>query len=343
MYCKKSNIISAYYSIVEKGGIKYDDMQLDVLKLLEEFSSRFYSYNFFSKNKLGLYLHGHVGRGKSTIMNIYYENCGIIKKHRLHFNTFMQDIHEHLHKLRSTSTKSPLNEVAKSIAKEVRLFFLDEMQVHDIGDAMILYRLFSALFANRVVFLITSNYSPDNLYCDGLKRELFTPAIDLIKKKMHIMCLDGKQDYRVLKGKAPNYFFGQNADKILANTFADLTHSKKEIDTSNFFINHIKIKIKRAYEEILWFEFAELCEKAIWTAEYKKIAQSCHTIFISNIPAFNFSNQNEAKRFTVLIDELYEYKVKLFCSSVIELSNINQYSQDLKRTVSRLIEMCSMI
>ncbi|WP_339047479.1 cell division protein ZapE [Candidatus Mesenet endosymbiont of Phosphuga atrata] len=326
--------------MVEKGGIKYDNMQLDVLKLLEEFSS---NYNFFSKNKLGLYLYGHVGRGKSTIMNIYYENCGITKKHRLHFNTFMQDIHEHLHKLRSTSTKSPLNEVAKSIAKKVRLFLLDEMQVHDIGDAMILYRLFCALFTNRVIFLITSNYSPDDLYCDGLKRELFTPAIDLIKKNMHIMCLDGKQDYRILKGKAHNYFFEQGADEALAGTFADLTHNKKEIDTSNFFVNHIKIKIKRAYEEILWFEFAELCEKAIWTAEYKKIAQSCHTIFISNIPAFDFSNQNEAKRFTALIDELYEYKVKLFCSSAIGLSNINQYSQDLKMTVSRLIEMCSII
>ncbi|WP_339045779.1 cell division protein ZapE [Candidatus Mesenet endosymbiont of Agriotes lineatus] len=343
MYYKKPNIISAYYSIVEKGKIKYDDTQLDVLKLLEKLSSSFYSYNFFSKNKLGLYLYGHVGRGKSTIMNIYYENCGITKKHRLHFNTFMQEIHEHLHKLRNTSTKSPLNEVAKSIAKEVRLFFLDEMQVHDIGDAIILYRLFSALFTNRVVFLITSNYSPDDLYYNGLQRELFVPAIDLIRKNMHIVCLDGKQDYRILKGKAHDYFFGQGADEVLASTLADLTYSKKEVDISSLFINHKEIKIKRAYEGILWFEFAELCEKAIWTAEYKKIAQSFHTIFISNIPAFDFSNQNEAKRFTVLIDELYEYKVKLFCSSAIELSNINQYSQDLKRTVSRLIEMCSIV
>lgn len=336
MYYKKPDIISAYHAIVASGKIKHDDMQVDVLKQLEKLSS---SYNFFSK--IGLYLYGHVGRGKSTIMNIYYENCGIIKRRKLHFNTFMQNIYNHLHKLRNTSIKSPLNEVAKSIAKEAKLLFLDEMQVHDIGDAMILYRIFSALFANKVVFLITSNYSPDNLYYDGLQRELFIPAIDLIKKNMYVMCLDGKQDYRTLKGKAHHYFFEKNADKALADAFADLTYNKKKVNTSSLFINDIEIKIKQACEKILWFEFAELCEKAIWTAEYKKIAQSCNTIFISNIPAFDFSNQNEAKRFTVLIDELYEHKVKLFCSSAVGINSINQYSQDLKRTVSRLIEMCS--
>lgn len=341
MCYKKPSIISAYHSIVASGKIKHDNIQIDTLKLLEKLSSSFYSYNFLSKNKLGLYLYGPVGRGKSTIMNIYYENCGITKRRKLHFNTFMQNIHERFHKLRNTPIKSPLNEIAKSITKEVKLLLIDEMQVHDIGDAMILYHLFSALFANKVVLLITSNYSPDDLYYNGLQRELFIPAIDLIKKNMYVMCLDGKQDYRTLKGKIHRYFFGQNADESLANAFASLTYSKKRVDISSLFINYIEVEIKQAYEGMLWFEFAELCGKAIWTAEYKKIAQSFHTIFISNIPAFDFSNQNEAKRFTALIDELYECKVKLFCSSAIGLSSINQYSQDLKRTVSRLIEMCS--
>ncbi len=341
MFYKKPDVISAYQAIVKSGEIKYDHMQFSILELLEELSNDFYN-RIFRKVKLGLYLHGDVGRGKSTIMNIYYENCGITQKHKLHFNTFMQDIHESLHKLRNTSVKSPLNRIAKDLTKEIKLFFLDEMQVHDIGDAMILYRLFIALFANKAVFIITSNYAPDDLYHDGLQRELFTPAIDLIKKNMHVICLNGKQDYRTLKGKVHRYFTGQDKNEVLASVFANLTCSKK-VNITNLLVNNREIKVKQVCEGISWFEFTELCGKPIWTTEYKKIAQSFHTVFISNIPAFNVSNQNEARRFIVLIDELYEHKVKLFCSSFTELDCLHQYSKDLKRTVSRLIEMCSRV
>ena len=337
-----------YYSMVDSGKIVYDEQQVELLKKLVPYLSVEKLCYFLPVKKrlekVGIYIYGKVGRGKSMITDLYYNSCKIKRKKRQHFNQFMKEIHSFLHEFKSS--KDPLYKVAKMMVHNVDLLFLDEMQVYDICDAMILYRLFSVIFNQKVIIMMTSNYAPTELYQDGIQRQSFEPAISLIMNRMHIVHLSGMQDYRTVKGLVLSdaYFVGDSSYTNLSDLFFRMTdhESIKPVTLCVFGRN---IKVSKVCNGIAWFDFDELCGQPLWISDYQEIVRSFSVIFIAGIPVFNLYNQNEMRRFTILVDELYENKTKIFCSLAAEpelLYYVQEIPVDFQRTISRLIEMRSL-
>ena len=336
-----------YYSMVDSGRIVYDEQQVELLKKLVPYLSIEKLCYFLPikkrLKKVGIYIYGKVGRGKSMITDLYYNSCKIKRKKRQHFNQFMKEIHSLLHEFKLS--KDPLYKVAKIMVHNVDLLFLDEMQVYDICDAMILYRLFSVIFNQKVIVMMTSNYAPIELYQDGIQRQSFEPAISLIMNKMHVVHLSGKQDYRTVKGLTISdvYFVGDNSYADLSDLFFKMAHHKN-IESVTLCVFGRNIKVSRVCNNIAWFDFDELCGQPLWISDYQEIVRNFSVIFIAGIPVFNPYNQNEMRRFTILVDELYENKTKVFCSLAVEpelLYYMQEVPVDFQRTISRLIEMRS--
>ena len=342
-------VLNTYYSMVNDGKIIYDEQQVQLLRKLVPYLSveKICCFLPIKKKlkKIGIYIHGEVGRGKSMITDLYYDSCRIERKKRQHFNQFMKEVHTLLHEFKLSSVKDPLYKVAKVIVYNLDLLCLDEIQVYDICDAMILYRLFSIIFDQKVIVMMTSNYAPIELYQDGIQRQSFEPAISLIIDRMHVVHLSGEQDYRAVKELGVNdvYFIGDNSSAKLSELFVKMANNKK-ICSITLHVFGRDIEVRKVFNNTAWFDFYELCGKPLWVSDYQEIVRNFSIIFIAGIPVFDHYNQNEMRRFTILVDELYENRIKIFCALAVEpklLYYLQEVPIDFQRTISRLMEMRS--
>lgn len=293
----------------------------------------------------GLYLWGGVGRGKSMMMDLFVETLAVPAR-RVHFHAFMQEIHAGMHAARQDGVEDALAPVAKSVSDNLRLLALDEMQIGDITDAMIVGRLFQALFDAGVVVVTTSNRPPDDLYKNGLNRQLFLPFIDLLKDRMVIHEMNSPTDYRQnrLAGSA-TYFtpLGADARAEMQAVWDDLTD---DAPTTPLSLNIKKrtVEIPAFHNGVARASFYDLCGKPLGPADFLALAEAARVLLLDNIPQLGRSNFNEAKRFVTLIDALYEARVRLICSAAAEPEYLyleGEGSFEFERTASRLREMQS--
>ena len=291
----------------------------------------------------GVYMWGGVGRGKSFLMDSFYSVVPVVRKTRLHFHEFMRGVHRQLDDLKGV--ENPLNEVAKRIAKKYRLICFDEFHVSDIADAMILYNLLKALFDNGVTFIMTSNYAPETLYPDGLHRDRIFPAIELLKERLDILNVDAGNDYRkrALEQVAAYHTpLGAEADHALRETFARLAETADE--DPRVHIETREIRALRRAGTVIWFDFATLCGGPRSQNDYLELASRFHTVILSGVPRMSAAMSSEARRFTWLVDVLYDHKVKLIMSAEVEPDQLyteGMLANEFHRTVSRIIEMQS--
>ncbi|MCK5275557.1 MAG: AFG1 family ATPase [Alphaproteobacteria bacterium] len=300
---------------------------------------------------LGLYLYGPVGRGKSMLMDLFIAAAPLERKRRVHFHQFMIEVHEALHRWRKAQKKSgdredPIDLVADAIAEGVWLLCFDELEVRDIADAMILGRLFEALFERGVVMVCTSNTPPDDLYKGGLQRELFLPFIEVIKQKLDLLELSAQKDYRQarLEGREVWYSpLGEQATAALDRLFADLTDGVGPLPEA-LTVKSRKVKVPAAARGIARFHFDDLCRAALGPEDYLTIARHYRMVLIDGIPIMDETMRNEARRFITLIDALYENRTRLAASAEAapeDLVTGETHAREYKRTASRLAEMRS--
>jgi len=294
----------------------------------------------------GLWLHGDVGRGKSMLMDLFFDAAPASPKRRVHFHAFMQEVHAAVKAAREAHPGDPILRVARGIAEEAHLLCFDEFQVTDIADAMILGRLFEHLFAQGLVVVATSNRHPDDLYKGGLNRQLFLPFIALLKETLDILALDGPTDYRLerMAGIAVYHWpLSAAADAALDAAWAQMTGTAKGKPVS-LTVQGRTLSVPQAASGVARFPFPALCEAALGPADYLALAHTFHTIMVDRIPRMGPESRNAAKRFVTLIDAMYEAKAKLVCSAdapPAELYPAGDGSFEFQRTVSRLIEMQS--
>jgi cell division protein ZapE len=300
----------------------------------------------------GLYLWGGVGRGKSMLMDLFFDSVVIHRKRRAHFHEFMLDIHARLKVEREKEKGDPIPPVVTALADEARLLCFDEMVVNNMADAAIMSRLFAGLIEAGVTVVTTSNRHPDDLYKDGLNRQLFLPFIDLIKQELDIVTLDGPVDYRRERlGNAKTWLApnGLEATAALSEAFFRLTDyppedrahvPSMELDVGGGRMLHVP----KALKGVAVFSFKRLCAEARGAADYLAIARRFHSVIIVGVPVLGPHNRNEAARFVTLIDALYEYKVKFLASADASPDRLYQQGDgrfEFDRTISRLLEMQS--
>ena len=291
----------------------------------------------------GVYLWGGVGRGKSFLMDSFYSVVPVVRKTRVHFHEFMRGVHRQLDDLKGVA--DPLDDVARRIAKKYRLICFDEFHVSDIADAMILYNLLTALFANGVSFVMTSNYDPDLLYPDGLHRDRMLPTIALLKDRLDVMNVDAGVDYRKRALEQVDSYYtplGAASDQSLRTAYAKIAETADE--DPRIRIEEREIRALRRAGTVIWFDFATLCGGPRSQNDYLEIASRFHTVILSGIPVMSAAQSSEARRFTWLIDVFYDNKVKLLMSAAVapeELYTEGTLSNEFHRTVSRIIEMQS--
>jgi cell division protein ZapE len=292
----------------------------------------------------GVYLWGGVGRGKTWIMDLFYASLTLAAKRRTHFYRFMQEVHADLKRLKGM--QSPLEGVADKIAKKARVICFDELFVSDIADAMILAALFDALLKRGVALVFTSNVKPKDLYKNGLQRDRFVPTIALLEKHCEVIAVEGGVDYRLRQlTAAPIYLpSGDGAtQKKLEELFDDLSDDDVE-SGHDISVNHRKIKVVRESENVIWFEFAALCEGPRSPADYIAIASEYQTVIIANVPVLQDTADNAARRFISVIDEFYDRGVNVIVSAAAqpgELYKGEKLKFEFQRTASRLTEMQS--
>lgn len=300
----------------------------------------------------GLYMWGGVGRGKSMLMDLFFDTVQVRNKKRAHFHEFMLDVHARLAEVRKAEKGDPIPPVVDSLAEEARLLCFDEMVVNNMADAAIMSRLFTGLLDKRVTVVTTSNRAPDELYKDGLNRQLFLPFIDLIKDRLDVLTLDGPTDYRLDRlGDAqlwhsPN---GPEATKALSDAFFRLTdypvENRAKVPAEDIEVQGGRtLHVPKSLKGVAVFSFKRLCAEARGAPDYLAIARRFHTVIIVGIPVLGPENRNEAARFVTLIDALYEYKVKLLASADAEPAQLYPRGDgafEFERTVSRLMEMQS--
>ncbi len=289
----------------------------------------------------GVYMYGGVGRGKSFLMDCFYNAVPLRRKTRLHFHEFMREVHRELGELQGTV--NPLDELGKRMAKRFRLICFDEFHVSDITDAMILHRLLAALFENGVGFVTTSNFKPDDLYPGGLHRDRVLPAIALLNDRLEVISVDNGTDYRRRTLEALTLYHvpnGPTADAEMENAFNALVETQDEEPVLH--IESRNIWVRRKAGGVVWFDFKSLCGGPRSQNDYLEIASQFHTVFLSDIPHMPLRMASEARRFTWLIDVLYDRRVKLVVSAEVppmELYTDGPMAHEFPRTVSRLSEM----
>jgi cell division protein ZapE len=291
----------------------------------------------------GLYLWGGVGRGKSMMMDLFVAATDIAAKRRVHFHAFMQEIHHGMHEARKTGVEDAIAPVAEAVAHEARLLAFDEMQITDITDAMIVGRLFEKLLAAGVVIVTTSNRPPEGLYKNGLNRALFLPFIAMLNEKLQVVELESPNDYRQHRLHGAEVYFhpaGKARDQIAA-IWHDLTGGARG-EVLRLPVNGREVELPRFANGVGRATFWELCARPLGPADYLAIAQACRVLILEDIPQLSSANYNEAKRFVILIDALYEAKVRLICSAADEPERLyleGTGAFEFERTASRLREM----
>ena len=336
-----------YLNLIDDGQLSFDKEQAKLLEkfnhLNESLTKR--SKSWFGQKKIkGLYIRGEVGRGKTQMMDIFFETLNIQEKKRVHFHRFMKILHDDLDKI--SAQKDPLKKVAKEISKKTKVLCFDEFYVEDIGDAMLLGRFINELFENKVTLITTSNTHPDNLYRDGLHRSRFLPAIKSIKENCEIYELNSAQDYRLRTLEQLEIFIigkGDQGIKELESNFIELTNGEFQ-DRQKIKILGREIDTIKLAQGSLWVSFKEICEGPRSAKDYIEICSEFHTLFVSNVPIMKGSNDDSARRFIALVDECYERNVNLILSMETELEQIysgERLLEPFKRTISRLEEMRS--
>jgi cell division protein ZapE len=296
----------------------------------------------------GLYLWGPVGRGKSMLLDLFFEAAPMKKKRRVHFHEFMLARHAFLREARARGAGQDqlIAQAAKQVAEDARLLCFDEIQVTDIADAMILGRLFERLFEEDVVIVATSNRTPDDLYKNGLNRQLFLPFIALIKQRLNIVELAGPHDYRLRQlMAAPVYYapLGPASDEAMERAWKRLTAGAAP-QSVTLDVAGRALRVEREAAGVARFSFEELCARPLGAADYLEIAERFHTVLLEHIPRLSPAKREEAARFRTLIDALYEAKVKLVASAEAAPSDLypaGDQSFEFERTASRLMEMRS--
>jgi cell division protein ZapE len=300
----------------------------------------------------GLYIHGGVGRGKTMLMDIFFKRCPEPRKRRAHFHDFMVDVHDRItaHRvlLRESKTKQadPIPPVAEAIARDARVICFDEFAVTDIADAMIISRLFEALFAQGVVLVATSNVAPENLYRNGLNRELFLPFLELLATKVETVAFDAGHDYRADTLAATARYItplGPEADAAFDAAFSDLTRGAAP-EALVLQVMGRSLLVPASILGVAKFSFDDLCRKPLAARDYLAICRAHHTLFIANIPVLGEAERNEAKRFILLIDTLYDNQLRLVVSAAVEPEALYTAGHGIEafefaRTASRLTEM----
>jgi cell division protein ZapE len=350
-----STLNKIYHDRVRAGDIHADPAQEAVLPMLEDIRHHLETtrqkkrgilgglFHKAEETPMGLYLWGGVGRGKSFLMDLFVDNIAIDGKRRVHFHAFMQEVHAGMHKAREQGVDDALAPVAAQIAKDVRLFAFDEMQITDITDAMIVGRLFEMLMEAGVVIVTTSNRIPDELYKDGLNRQLFLPFIALLKDRMVVHELISPTDYRQnrLEGEQV-YFTPPNAEARAAVNaiWADLTGGQAKPHTIT--VKGRDVVLPAFHNGVARAGFHDLCGAMLGPGDYLAIAETVKVLILDNIPALSRSNFNEAKRFVTLIDALYEARVRLIATAAAQPEMLyieGAGSFEFERTASRLREM----
>lgn len=296
----------------------------------------------------GLYLYGGVGRGKSMLMNLFFETAPALKKERAHFHAFMRDIHAEIHRRRQMpmyeAEGDPIPGMADGIADNATLLCLDEMEIRDIADAMIVGRLFQKLFERGVVVVTTSNRHPDDLYKHGLQRDRFVPFIAIIKEKLDLLELESPHDYRLgrLAGQTVYHMpLGLPADAALDAAWSRLTDDAKP-EPDFILVHGRRVPVRASAHQVGRFSFDDLCRTALGPTDYLAIAAHFSTVIINGIPAMDDEMKDAARRFVTLIDALYEHRTALVCSAAAhphELYTGAEGGFEFARTASRLIEM----
>ena len=345
-------LLQTYEILIDSGKAKPDAAQLHVVAKLATLSDQLNQSPrpanilkrlFAHRPKptwRGLYIYGEVGRGKTFLMDLFLNSVINVPKHRIHFHAFMQDVHA---KRATTKSKNVIADIADELSSKAKLLCLDEMQISDIADAMIIGRLFEALDARGVCIVTTSNLPPDSLYKDGLNRQLFIPFIEWMNEHLDVIHLGDGVDYRLGRmASRKTYLVGKHASEMneIWNELTD--HSAGESIAID--VLDRKLIVPKSAHSCARFSFAELCENPLGAPDYLALARNFRTIFIDDIPVIKASNRNEAKRFILMIDTLYDSKIKLVISAVAapeKLYPVGPHKAEFARTVSRLNEMQS--
>ena len=290
----------------------------------------------------GLYLWGGVGRGKSFLMDAFFDSVSVARKSRVHFHRFMQDIHHRLRDLQGQ--ENPLLQVARDISQQLRLLCLDEFHVTDIGDAMLMRNLLQGLFDQGLVLVTTSNQIPDDLYRNGLQRAQFLPAIELLKQHLEVVQIDGGEDYRLRvleKGGVFHFPADAKADAAMVQTFEAIAGGPGERDVE-LEIEGRTIRALRTGPGVAWLQFEELCGGPRGQVDYIELARRFHTVLISGVRRLGAKDADRRRRFIWLVDEFYDRRVKLIFSAEVHLADLLQAiagDVEAERATSRLVEM----
>jgi cell division protein ZapE len=292
----------------------------------------------------GLYLWGGVGRGKTWLMDLFFQSLPFKNKQRSHFHRFMQSIHDDLGRLKDEP--DPLEIVAERIARRTRVLCFDELFVSDIADAMLLGTLFDGLFRRGVTLVATSNVPPRDLYKDGLQRARFLPAIRQLEEHTEALLVDGGTDHRLRVLEEAATWFDANAadtDSRMQALFEAIAGDAGQADQT-VVIEHRKLHARRIAGDVIWFDFRQICDGPRGQADYIELARCYHTVFVSDVPVLDGEHENQARRFIALVDEFYDRSVKLIISARAPLPDVYRGSRlrfEFERTSSRLIEMQS--